>query len=940
MNRLVFVALVSIALAGCAQTQSGQPQTGSPFPPVGLEPLPSIHETINAGLKPSQPGRSTDRQLAATDADTATEVATAAESPAAGRRAPYADRLPSTARPRSRAAADSATAPAEAELAATEVASAAKVESAPAAAEPAPPASADPAPAPAATEVAEAKPAGVESMPAPEPAEPAAVAATASPAPSTEPQPAEPAAGPASAAAPATEPQPVAAASAPTTAIPLELLPAPTAEPASSAPATAAKTDPTRGAPADAAPQLELPPAQQPEPPASAKIEDAAAKTEAPAAKTEAPAVKPDVAVTEAPATKTEAPPEPAAAPAEPAAAPAAKTEAPAVETGPKTEPPAAKTEPPAASPPQATPTIGDEPRVVTGRRPRIFRPGQPDGAPGPISEAVPAQRSNPVVAQPTPLVSGTARILKVAPAAAAQASAGSANPPSGGPPPVLAGRPPIDNGPPPSAQLPFDPPPLPDEPQGSSAPSAELPPLPPDAPTAERTAPPGAQPGASASTDLPPLPDSKSGLPPLPDSTAPSTSPAAQLGLPPLPGEPADSAAPAAGPAPAGALPPLPPGASNAQGPPPAEISLAATTSPLPAPADGAPAAPAPVVPAPVPPTQLDPAVRRTSDESAIRTEIKPRTADEYTEIAARVGDEVITLQELRKAYQEWVRSHVPAGQRLSPQERDQVVRLVLNNLIDRTLAIQEAHRGIKNAKQWDKFKEFALQSWAEEELQPLLRKYGVKNEYELRQKLTEQGKSLDEMRQDYQLTKMAREFVMMKVRPKLNVGLPEMREYYNEHLSDFNRPATITWRELVVEVNKNPDRATARRKADTLLARVRNGEDFAALAKAQSDGPTAREGGLWKTTPGSYAVPAVNESLASTALHQISPVLEGPSSFHIIRVEDRRAAGPARFDEAQDEIHEILTERVFQREMKAFVDHLRERTLITTKMDQAETP
>ena len=81
-------------------------------------------------------------------------------------------------------------------------------------------------------------------------------------------------------------------------------------------------------------------------------------------------------------------------------------------------------------------------------------------------------------------------------------------------------------------------------------------------------------------------------------------------------------------------------------------------------------------------------------------------------------------------------------------------------------------------------------------------------------------------------------------------------MLKYYSEHLHDkeFDRSAEITWRELVVEKSHYPNPADARRKAEALLARLGKGEDFAKLARNDSEGPSRvrAQGGLMQTSPG----------------------------------------------------------------------------------------
>ena len=61
-------------------------------------------------------------------------------------------------------------------------------------------------------------------------------------------------------------------------------------------------------------------------------------------------------------------------------------------------------------------------------------------------------------------------------------------------------------------------------------------------------------------------------------------------------------------------------------------------------------------------------------------------------------------------------------------------------------------------------------------------------------------------------------------------------------------------------------------------------------------------------QTTPGSYAVKPINDALERLPIGQMSSVIEGPESFHIVKVESRRPAGPASFEEVQDKIRPKL--------------------------------
>jgi peptidyl-prolyl cis-trans isomerase SurA len=217
------------------------------------------------------------------------------------------------------------------------------------------------------------------------------------------------------------------------------------------------------------------------------------------------------------------------------------------------------------------------------------------------------------------------------------------------------------------------------------------------------------------------------------------------------------------------------------------------------------------------------------------------------------------------------------------------------------------------------------------------------VETEAQLKRVYADSGRSLDAMRQRWRQSFIAHVFLQQKVADKQKVELPEMLKYYNEHVHDkqFDRPALLTWREIEIEKGRHPSPADARNKADVLLARLQHGDDFAKLARAQSEGPTRvrEQGGLMQTSPGSFAVESVNEALGTLPENRISPVLEGPSSLHIVRVEHRRAAGPASFEEIQDEIRRKLMGEKIVKARSDYLAKLKRGTLISTIFDDTES-
>ena len=57
--------------------------------------------------------------------------------------------------------------------------------------------------------------------------------------------------------------------------------------------------------------------------------------------------------------------------------------------------------------------------------------------------------------------------------------------------------------------------------------------------------------------------------------------------------------------------------------------------------------------------------------------------------------------------------------------------------------------------------------------------------------------------MRQDFRQMFLADQFLHSRLQSKVKVDLPDLLKYYDEHVKkhEFDRPALITWREIVVE-------------------------------------------------------------------------------------------------------------------------------------------
>lgn len=302
---------------------------------------------------------------------------------------------------------------------------------------------------------------------------------------------------------------------------------------------------------------------------------------------------------------------------------------------------------------------------------------------------------------------------------------------------------------------------------------------------------------------------------------------------------------------------------------------------------------------------------------------------------IVARVNGDVILAQTLFAP----LRGRLAEAQtKMQPVEfaqfRGTEIKRQLNDLIERQLLIQEARRQLP--EQLVKKLEGAADREFSKTIDQNMKKMGVNTEAELRHKMLDEGMSLEQVRENQRAQFAAQQFLLMQLGPRIAVSRPEMLDYYNAHPEQFKKPVGVRWSEIVISFEKQGSREAARNKADEVLAKLRGGSNFATLAKADSDGATAAQGGAWDfTTQRAYVVKAVDEVIFRLPEGKFSDLIEGPRGWHIVRVDQKDMGGIISFVDAQDEIRKLVREEKFRKETAAYVEQLRKKAHIVTIFD-----
>jgi peptidyl-prolyl cis-trans isomerase C len=126
-------------------------------------------------------------------------------------------------------------------------------------------------------------------------------------------------------------------------------------------------------------------------------------------------------------------------------------------------------------------------------------------------------------------------------------------------------------------------------------------------------------------------------------------------------------------------------------------------------------------------------------------------------------------------------------------------------------------------------------------------------------------------------------------------------------------------------VAVNKGDSdkiKADKKEKIENLRKQLLKGDDFAELARKNSDCPSKETGGDLNFIRKGQTVKPFEDAAFSQEKNVIGPVITTEFGYHIIQVLDRKPAKTIALDEVKDKISAYLAQ---QEQSKAFADILK---------------
>jgi len=288
--------------------------------------------------------------------------------------------------------------------------------------------------------------------------------------------------------------------------------------------------------------------------------------------------------------------------------------------------------------------------------------------------------------------------------------------------------------------------------------------------------------------------------------------------------------------------------------------------------------------------------------------------------QIVAKINNEIITQGELERTHRQVeaeLKRQGVSGERLQ-QALKEAEKDLLRDRIDHLLLVQRGKDLNVN-----------VDGEVSKYLADLQLQFKISDPDQFQQFVREQtGMPYEDFRQQTRDGIVTRRVIQQEVGSKISIPRTEVRKYYDEHKNEFVREEQVFLREIFVSTEGKDAAgvAAAEKKAKDLVERARKKENFATMARDNSDAATAQSLGELGAFKRGELRKEIEDLVFKQERGYVTDPLRQPNGFLILRVEERYEAGLQPFGAVENEVMERLYTPRMQPAVRTYLTRLRQ--------------
>src|SRR5216684_7557898 len=333
----------------------------------------------------------------------------------------------------------------------------------------------------------------------------------------------------------------------------------------------------------------------------------------------------------------------------------------------------------------------------------------------------------------------------------------------------------------------------------------------------------------------------------------------------------------------------------------------------------------PAPVLEKP----GMAPETDKKAPAAPVKKAVDPNAGRTVEEIIARVNNEIITRSEYEKSRQsaeEGAREDCQG--KCTPEqlkaEIEQRQKTSLRDLIDQSLLVQRA-----------KDMGVSVEPELIKRLDAIRMQNKIESMEELEKAVTSQGLNWEDFKNNIRSTLLTQRVISSEVGSHITISEEEVSKYYQAHKTEFVRPEQVALREIEVSTQgKKPEEIPdLKKKAETALQRVKDGEDFGEMAKRFSDSKTKTQGGFLGVYKRGELSKELEDVVFKMKRNDLTDIMETKQGFLILQVLEHYDEGEQSLAKVKNEIMDKLYGERMEPAMREYLKTLREQSYVVIK-------
>ncbi|HUV77042.1 MAG TPA: peptidylprolyl isomerase [Desulfobacterales bacterium] len=262
-------------------------------------------------------------------------------------------------------------------------------------------------------------------------------------------------------------------------------------------------------------------------------------------------------------------------------------------------------------------------------------------------------------------------------------------------------------------------------------------------------------------------------------------------------------------------------------------------------------------------------------------------------------------------------------SGRSLKESQLPDIKNRVLETLVNRELLYQESQN--KGVKVED----------AEVNQQVDILKKRFPNEDEFKAALLEMKISEAELKSQIRKGIAIQQFVDKDLVQDVKVSQKEVEDFYKNNPDMFNQSEQVKASHILIKVDTKADKSAkdqANKKIKEIQKKLEDGEDFVALAKEYSEGPSNVNGGDLGYFERGRMVKPFEDVAFKLKPGEVSDMVETPFGYHLIKVVDKKPESVVSYENAKERIAQYLEQEKKEKALKRNIEDMRQKAVIKT--------